>query len=327
MLRRFSYTGRLAGALVAAVGLSGCGLASGSPVADDVKPGSIGRGQPLKGADLTVTSKEFTEQIILGQIMALAFKAAGAEVLDRTAIQGSIGTREAVKSGAADANYEYTGTAWITYLGHTKPVADPYRQWVAVRDEDRGKGLTWLPPASMDNTYAFAANPANARKYKLETLSDVAALAKKDPDAVTLCLDGEFAVREDGLPGLEKKYGFSIPTQNLKKMDSGIVYNEVSSGRSCTLGEVFTTDGRIPELNLKVLEDDRKFFPNYNAAPVINTKTYRKHPVIAKILDPITKKLSTPVAQQLNAKVDVDGEDPHEVAKDWMIKEGFIKEG
>ena len=327
MLRRFSYTGRLAGALVAAVGLSGCGLASGSPVADDVKPGSIGRGQPLKGADLTVTSKEFTEQIILGQIMALAFKAAGAEVLDRTAIQGSIGTREAVKSGAADANYEYTGTAWITYLGHTKPVADPYRQWVAVRDEDRGKGLTWLPPASMDNTYAFAANPANARKYKLETLSDVAALAKKDPDAVTLCLDGEFAVREDGLPGLEKKYGFSIPTQNLKKMDSGIVYNEVSSGRSCTLGEVFTTDGRIPELNLKVLEDDRKFFPNYNAAPVINTKTYRKHPAIAKILDPITKKLSTPVAQQLNAKVDVDGEDPHEVAKDWMIKEGFIKEG
>ncbi|MCM2575801.1 glycine betaine ABC transporter substrate-binding protein [Streptomyces sp. MTZ3.1] len=313
--------------MVAAVGLAGCGLASGSPVADDVEPGSIGRGQPLKGADLTVTSKEFTEQIILGQIMALAFKAAGAEVLDRTAIQGSIGTREAVKSGAADANYEYTGTAWITYLGHTKPIADPYKQWVAVRDEDRGKGLTWLPPAPMDNTYAFAANQANAKKYRLETLSDVAALSKKDPDAVTLCLDGEFAVREDGLPGLEKKYGFSIPSQNLKKMDSGIVYNEVTSGRSCTLGEVFTTDGRIPELNLKVLEDDKKFFPNYNAAPVINSKTFRKYPVIAKILDPITKKLTTPVAQQLNAKVDVDGEDPHEVAKDWMVKEGFIREG
>ncbi|MFF3768447.1 glycine betaine ABC transporter substrate-binding protein [Streptomyces sp. NPDC001922] len=313
--------------LLAAATLSGCGLTSGSPLVDDVRPGSVGQGRPLEGARLTVTSKQFTEQIILGQMMGLAFKAAGAEVLDRTNIQGSIGAREAVKSGAADGMYEYTGTAWITYLGHTAPIVDPYRQWVTVRDEDRKNGITWLPPAPLDNTYALAANPANAKKYRLRTLSDVARLTKTDPGAATLCVESEFAVRDDGLPGLQKKYGFTIPPGNIKKMDSGIVYTQVSKGAACTLGEVFTTDGRIPELDLTVLEDNKHFFPNYNAAPEINTDAFRKHPEIADVLDPISKRLTTRVAQQLNAKVDVGGEDPHDVALDWLVQEGFIKEG
>ena len=91
--------------------------------------------------------------------MGLAFKAAGAEVLDRTSIQGSIGAREAVKSRATRTPmYEYTGTAWITYLGHTKPITDPLKQWEAVRDEDRKNGMTWLPPSTLNNTYALAMN-------------------------------------------------------------------------------------------------------------------------------------------------------------------------
>lgn len=91
--------------------LAGCGLTSGSPMVDDVRPGTVGKGRPLEGAKLTVTSKEFTEQLVLGAIMGIAFQAAGASVLDRTGIQGSIGAREAVKSGDADAMYEYTGTS------------------------------------------------------------------------------------------------------------------------------------------------------------------------------------------------------------------------
>lgn len=98
-----------------------CGLTSGSPMTDDVQPGSVGRGRPLEGADLTVTSKDFTENLILGAVMGIAFQAAGAEVLDRTGIQGSFGAREAVRSGDADAMYEYTGTAWITYQGNSTP--------------------------------------------------------------------------------------------------------------------------------------------------------------------------------------------------------------
>ncbi|WP_405671960.1 glycine betaine ABC transporter substrate-binding protein [Streptomyces sp. NBC_01530] len=311
----------LASAVVAA---SGCGLQSGSPMVDDVQPGSAGKGEPLKGAHLTVTSKEFTEQLVLGAMMGIAFQAAGADVLDRTGIQGSIGAREAVKSGDADGMYEYTGTAWITYLGNSKPIPDPEKQWQAVRDADLKNGLTWLPPSELNNTYALAMNQANFRKYGTKTLSDVVALLKKDPGAVTLCVESEFANRADGLPGMEKAYGMSVPAKNVTQMDTGIIYTQVKKG-SCTYGEVFTTDGRIKSMNLAVMKDDKKFFPNYNAAPEINTKTLKKWPAIAEVLAPVTKKLNNTVAQTLNAKVDVDGEDPHQVALDWMKQEGLVK--
>ncbi|WLW58591.1 glycine betaine ABC transporter substrate-binding protein [Streptomyces sp. YU58] len=293
---------------------------------DDVRPGSIGKGLPLKGADLTVTSKEFTEQLILGAIMGIAFEAAGADVLDRTGIQGSVGSREAVTSGEVDAGYEYTGTAWITYLGNSEPIADPQQQWQAVHDADLKNGVTWLPPSRLNNTYALAMNRANHRKYGTKTLSDVAALARKDPGAVTVCVESEFANRADGLPGMEKAYGMDLSAKNITQMDTGIIYTQTAKG-SCTYGEVFTTDGRITSMGLVVMADDKKFFPNYNVAPTIHTETLKKWPAIATVLDPITKKLNNSVARELNAKVDVDGEDPHQVALEWMKEEGFVREG
>lgn len=311
------------GALVA---VSGCGLTSGSPMVDDVQPGTLGQGQPLKGAHLTVTSKEFTEQLILGAMMGIAFEAAGAEVLDRTGIQGSIGAREAVKSGEATGMYEYTGTAWITYQGNSKPIPNPDAQWRAVRAADLRNGLTWLAPSALNNTYALAMNEANHKKYGTGTLSEVAALAKKDPGAVTLCVESEFANRADGLPGMEKTYGMSLPAKNITQMDTGIIYTQAAKG-SCTYGEVFTTDGRIKSMHLVVMADDKKFFPNYNAAPEINSKALKEHPAIAEVLAPLTRKLDNTVAQTLNAKVDVDGQDPHDVALDWMKREGLVKAG
>ncbi|MBQ0999418.1 glycine betaine ABC transporter substrate-binding protein [Streptomyces sp. RK62] len=306
------------------VAASACGLTSGSPMVDDVKPGSIGRGESLEGAKLTVTSKSFTEQLILGAIMGIAFQAAGAEVIDRTGIQGSIGSREAVVKGEADAGYEYTGTAWITYLGHSEPITDPHEQWEAVKKEDARNGVTWLPPSRLDNTYALAMNQANHRRYRTDTLSDVAELSRTDPSAVTLCVEVEFANRADGLRGMEKTYGMDVPSSNITQMDTGIIYTQTAKG-SCTYGEVFTTDGRIKSMNLVVMDDDKHFFPNYNAAPMIHTKTLRKWPAIPDVLNPITEKLDNTVAQTLNAKVDVDGEDPHQVALDWMKQEGFVK--
>ncbi|WP_327118092.1 glycine betaine ABC transporter substrate-binding protein [Streptomyces sp. NBC_01341] len=317
----------LASVAALALVLTGCGLKSGSPLVDEVVPGSVGKGQPLKGASLTVTSKNFSENIILGNIIGLIFKAAGAEVLDRTNLPGSISAREAVVKGEADALYDYTGTAWITYLGHAEPIVDPQKQWKAVRDEDIGNGVTWLPPATLDNTYALAISKKNNAKYHLKTLSDVAALAKKDPKAVTLCVENEFASRDDGLPGMQKKYGMKLPAANIQKMDAGIIYTQVNKSNSCLLGEVYTTDGRIKAMNLDVTQDDLQFFPNYNAAPAVHTATLDKYPEIAGMLAPVTRKLTTELAQELNSKVDVDGEDPHEVAKDWLLKEGFIKEG
>ncbi|MYW66105.1 glycine/betaine ABC transporter substrate-binding protein [Streptomyces sp. SID8379] len=311
---------------LALLAVGGCGLTSGSPMVDDVSPGSIGKGEPLKGADLVVTSKEFTEQLVLGAIMGIAFQAAGADVIDRTGIQGSVGAREAIRSGDADAMYEYTGTAWITYLGNSEPISDPRQQWQAVKDADAKNGITWLPPAPLNNTYALAMNEANFKKYGTKTLSEVAALSKSDPKAVTVCVESEFANRADGLRGMEKAYGMDIPASNVTQMDSGIIYTQVKKG-SCTFGEVYTTDGRIRSMNLHVMEDDKKFFPNYNAAPEVNSKSFEKYPAMADVLNPISKKLTNTVAQELNAKVDVDGEDPHQVALDWMVDQGFVKEG
>ena len=321
---RRTYRAAAAAGLAGAL-LAGCGLTSGSPLVDEVQPGTIGRNEPLDGAKLTVTSKEFTEQLILGAMIGIAFKAAGAEVLDRTGIQGSIGAREAIKNGDADAMYEYTGTAWITYLGNSDPITNPQAQWQAVHNADLKNGVTWLPQSALNNTYALAMNEANFKKYGTKTLSDVAALAKKNPKAVTLCVESEFANRADGLPGMEKAYGMKIPTANVTQMDTGIIYTQAAKG-TCTFGEVFTTDGRIRAMHLRVMADDKHFFPNYNAAPAINTKSLKKYPAMAKVLDPITKKLNNTVAQELNAKVDVDGQDPHDVAKDWLVKEGFVKD-
>lgn len=306
---------------------AGCGLKSGSPMVDDVSPGSVGRGEPLKGATLTVTSKNFSENIILGQMTGLVFKAAGAEVIDRTNLPGSISAREAIINGDADAQWDYTGTGWITFLGHADPIVDPQEQYEAVRDEDRGNGVVWLPPAQLDNTYALAISKKNNATYRLKSLSDVAELARTNPSAVTICVENEFASRDDGLPGMEKRYGMRIPAANIQKMDAGIIYTQVSESDSCLLGEVFTTDGRIEAMDLDVLEDDKYFFPNYNASPVIHLATFEKYPVIAQLLAPLAKKLTTEVARTLNAKVDVEGEDPHKVAKEWLVAEGFIEEG
>ncbi|WP_372503087.1 glycine betaine ABC transporter substrate-binding protein [Streptomyces rhizoryzae] len=324
---RIPAAGLLPAALAAAALLGGCGLVSGSPMADDVRPGTVGRGLPLKGAQLTVTSKEFTENIILGQIMGLVFEAAGATVVDKTAIQGSIGAREAVRSGTADGMYEYTGTGWITYLGHTRPIPDPGAQWAAVRDADRRNGIAWLPQSRLNNTYALALNAANARKYRVRTLSDAAALLRRDPGAVTVCAESEFTTRNDGLPGMTKAYGMDLPAGNVRRMTGGVVYTETAKGTSCTFGEVFTTDGRIAAMGLTVLKDDRHFFPNYNAAPELNAAALRAHPQIARLLAPVTAALDNTVARTLNAEVDVAGRDPHQVAKEWLLKEGFVTEG
>lgn len=320
----------VAGLLVlgaALTGLSGCGLKSGSPMVDDVVPGSVGRGRPLQGASLTITSKNFSENIILGHMIGLIFKAAGAEVLDRTNLPGSVSGREAIVRGDADAIYEYTGTAWITYLGNAEPITDPQAQWRAVREADVKHGVAWLPQSTLNNTYALAISKKNNARYGLKTLSDVAALARKDPSAVTVCVENEFASRDDGLPGMEKEYGMKLPAAGIRKMDAGIIYTQVSQSDSCLLGEVYTTDGRIKAMDLTVLADDRRFFPNYNAAPALHAETYERYPAIAGLLNPLSARLTTAVAQDLNAKVDVEGRDPHEVAKEWLIEQGFIREG
>ena len=309
---------------VASVAVSGCTVSKTS-VGDSVKSGSIQKVDALKGAKLKVGSKDFDEQLILGQVAMVALEAAGAAPVDKTNIQGSNNTRLALTGGAVDLYWEYTGTAWISYLKKTEPVKDPQKQYDAVVTADAAKGVTWWDRAPANNTYALAQTQATLAKYGVKTLSDYAALAKKNPAAASMCLESEFQSRDDGFPGVKKTYGFTLPGASEHLLDTAVVYTELSKGGTCNFGEVFTTDGRVASLKLNVIQDDKKFFPNYNPALSLRSDVAKKYPGLESLFKPIADKLTTDTLLALNKEVSVDGKKPRTVAEDWMRSEGFIK--
>lgn len=322
MTRPISRTLRLAaGTALLALAVTGCGLDGGG----SVDKGELAEGAKLDGATLTVGGKEFTEQQVLCHITILALKSAGAEVTEKCGISGSNTVRKALESGSIDVYWEYTGTAWISYLKETKPLTDSKEQYDAVAKADKEKNkIAWLDPAPFNNTYAIAVNRKSADELAVKTISDYAELVKSDPEKASLCVASEFVGRDDGLPGLQKAYGFSVAKANLKELEAGAIYSGIDKGDPCTFGEVFVTDGRIKALDLVVLEDDKKFFPVYNPAPTLPTKVLDEHPDIAKVLNPIAAALDNATMQRLNAKVDADGESAERVAEDWLKSKKFI---
>lgn len=315
-------TSLVAGAAVLSISLGACGTGgSDGGGGGDVKAGSVDA-KALDGVSLAVGSKEFDEQLLLGQLTIQMLQAAGAKVTDKTNIQGSTATRNALVSGSTDVYWDYTGTGWITYLKNAKPIQDEQKQFEAVKKEDLAKNkLVWGAPAPFNNTYAFATTEKFAAENNLKTTSDMAAYIKKNPSAVT-CVESEFAGRPDGFPGMRKTYG--ITSGATKTLGTGVIYTQTANG-TCTFGEVFTTDGRIVGLKLRVLEDDKKFFPLYNGAVVLREETDKKNPNILKVLKPLSDKLTTQTMAELNAKVSSDGMKPAKVATDFLKKEGFIK--
>ncbi|MEX5296174.1 glycine betaine ABC transporter substrate-binding protein [Kocuria sp. CPCC 205268] len=306
--------------------LTGCGLEPSTAYVPAADPGSI---EPVEGAEDTevrVTSKNFTEQLILGKIAVLAMQAAGFETEDITNVPGSQPVRELMLSGDADLTFEYTGTAWLTYMGNETGIPDQQEQWEAVREADLENGLTWGQPAALNNTYALAVRSEYAEANDLETISDIASLPVAER---TFCVESEFNSRSDGLTPLLAHYGLDrgseVPEDNIGIYDTGAIYSATDDGE-CNFGEVFSTDGRIPALDLTVLEDDRQFFPAYNAAPVYNTELLEEFPRVEEIMEPISAALTDDVMQELNRQVDVEGRDPADVAYEWMLSEGFIVE-
>ncbi|GGB18656.1 glycine/betaine ABC transporter substrate-binding protein [Flexivirga endophytica] len=320
--------GTIAGAAAVAMTTTGClGLGTaGGYVPSAQLAGQLAKTKSMDGAAISIGSKNFTENILLGKMAIILLKSAGAKVTDLTNIPGSASARQAMLDGQIDGMWEYTGTGWITYLGHEKPIPNEHRQYVAVRDEDLKKNhLAWLPPAPMNNTYSFAVTKKVQQKFHITKLSQLSKVPKAER---TFCVESELINRPDGLKGMLKKYdvplGSGVPRKNLRTYQTGAIYDATAHGK-CNFGEVFTTDGRIIALHLKVLEDDRSFFPKYNVSMVLQDKTLKKYPQLAKLFAPVSKKLTNDTLQKLNAKVDVDGEEPADVAYDWLKKEGFVK--
>jgi osmoprotectant transport system substrate-binding protein len=316
---------RLLGLVVTLLVVAGCDGAGGSG-GGNVGGSDAGEQVSLSGAELTVGSKEFTEQLILGQITLQALEAAGATVEDQIGLAGTVAARKALESGEIDMYWEYTGTGWITHLGHTDPIPDRQEQFEAVAKEDLQKNdIKWLdPPAPANNTYAIAVRSEAYEDLGVEKLSDFKQLIEENPEEATICVGTEFSTRDDGLPGLEKAYGFRFPTENVVKIDEGQIYQETDKGERCNFGEVFQTDGRIANLDLELVEDDKNFFPIYNPALNVSKETIEEYPQIEKLFAPISEKLTTKELQKLNAKVDVEGQLEDQVAEEWLSEHGFI---
>lgn len=314
--------------LLAAISLlAGCGLVSSSGTFHDARlPG----GQlPLEGAKLVVTSKSFTEGVLLGKITATYLAAAGAQVTDLTGAPGSASSRQAQLGGDADILWEYTGTGWVNYHNQTETISDPQELWQRVHDiEKRDYDLEWMPPANFNDTYAFGASTPTAERLGVKSLSEVAALPVGDR---TFCVDDEFFSRSDGFIPILQKYGIpyndpgGVPAGNVTRMDAGVVYTATAKSAPCNFGMIYTTDGRVKNLNLVVLDDDRKFFLPYSGTAVVRGEIIDRYPQLAPLLATISERLTDDLMQELNGRVDIDGEDPAEVAYDWLKSENLVE--
>ncbi|MBW0274094.1 glycine/betaine ABC transporter substrate-binding protein [Nocardia sp. MH4] len=315
-------------ALVATLALlGGCGLVSSSGTFHDASlPGGE---RPLDGAAIVVTSKSFTEGVLLGKITATYLAAAGASVTDLTGAPGSASSRQAQLNGDADVLWEYTGTGWVNYHNQTETIADPQELWQRVHDiEKRDYDLEWLAPANFNDTYAFAASAPTAQRLGVRSLSDVAALPVAER---TFCVDDEFFSRSDGFLPMLQKYGIpyndpnGVPSGNVTRMDAGVVYTATAKSQPCNFGMVYTTDGRVKNLNLTVLDDDKKFFLPYSGTAVVRGVVIENHPELRALLGTVSERLTDELMQELNGRVDIDGEDPADVAYDWLKSERLIE--
>lgn len=305
---------------VAAVTLvAGCGgLEAGGPAAAG---GGLADTISLEGQSYTLGGKDFDEQLILCQIGVAALESVQATVTDRCNTGGTQATRDALLAGDLDMYFEYNGTAWITFLGETMPVADEQEQYEVVKERDLAENqIQWVGRSPFNNTYAFAVDEAKAEELGLRTLSDMAAYINSGGPGTT-CIETEYSSRDDGLPGLQQSYGFQVTP---KILQTGVIYQSTAAGGECLFGLVFTTDGRIPQLNLRVLEDDKKFHPNYNVSATIRSEAYDRDPAIAQVFEPILAALDDETMAALNLKVSGDGLAPREVARTWLAEEGFI---
>ncbi|HET9668485.1 MAG TPA: glycine betaine ABC transporter substrate-binding protein [Casimicrobiaceae bacterium] len=269
---------------------------------------------------IVVGGKNFTEQQIMSQMTAQLLKAKGFNV-DVKAGMGSAVVRQAQESGQIDVYWEYTGTSLITYnkIKDRMSAPDTYKK---VKELDAAKGLVWLNPSKANNTYGLAMNEADAKKLGIASISDLAAKIKGGTK-LTFASNAEFYARPDGLKPMEEAYGFEFPRDDVKRMDTGLVYQALKE-HQVDVGLVFATDGRIPAFHFVMLKDDRNFFPNYALTPVVRKQVLDANPKLADLLNALSAKLDDATMARLNASVDVDKKTVEDVAQGFLKEQGLI---
>jgi osmoprotectant transport system substrate-binding protein len=274
---------------------------------------SCGGGNALK-----VGSKNFTEELILGELYAQTLEHGNVAVTRKLNLGTTDIAMAALKRTEIDLYPEYTGTALLNVL-HQPPESDPKHAYETVRGAYAKQfGLTWLAPSPFDDTQALATTQAVAGRYAIGKLSDLAAKANE----LRLGAVPEFLTRADGLPGLRKRYGgFSF--KQTKIIDNGLKYQALEHG-DVDVVIAFSTEGQLKADSLVVMEDDRHFFPAYNVAPVVRTAALGAQPAIATLLDKLAPLLTNDVMQNMNLQVDgPQKREPADVARDFLKSSGL----
>jgi osmoprotectant transport system substrate-binding protein len=260
-----------------------------------------------------------TEQAILGCMAALILERKLGLKVQRVANLGGTGiAQQALMSGAIDILPDYTG-AWLANVLKLPPISDPKKAYEIVRDNCEAKyKLTWVAPTRFNNTYALALKSARARQYNIKTISDLKQAAAK----TTLGSTVEFAARPlDGYAGMVRCYGFKFGS--LKPMDVGLMYTAIANGAVDVI-VAYATDARVAKLELTLLDDDKLFFPAYNAAFIVRDNLLQRHAELKSAIEAVTATLDAATQIRLNGRADIDGIDCDQVAETYLRDKKFI---
>ena len=281
-------------------------------------------------AAVRVGSKIDTEGKMLGNVIVLALEANGIKVDNRVATGNTKVVRTALLAGEIDIYPEYTGNGAFM-LGEEGNTA-----WRGLRsgfelvkkmDFERNK-LVWLEPANANNTWAIAVRKDIATAHQLHTLEDLAKFAA-GPGPLKLAASAEFMERADAMPAFTAAYGLKLRPEQTLILAGGDTAATIRAAAENTSGVnaamAYGTDGPVAALGLVIMQDPKGAQPVYAPAPVIRDEVLKRHPHIAKLLEPIFRSMKTETLQRLNAQIQLEGLDARKVAGDYLRSKGFIK--
>jgi osmoprotectant transport system permease protein len=266
---------------------------------------------------VVVASKPFGESYVLAEMFAQVLEARGIRVDRRPGLGATEIAFGALRTGAIDVYPEYTGTG-LTAILHERPKGDARAVFGRVSREFAARwGVRWLPPIGFENTYAIAVRRETARKYGLRNLTD---LARASPE-LTAGFTPDFIGRPDGLPGLAHAYG--LRPREVRSLVQAVKYRALAEG-AVDVVDGYSTDGLLAKYDLVVLEDDKGFFPPYEAAPLVSARLWRDSPAAVAALAQLGGRIDVAMMRELNRRVEVDGQPVAAVARDALREMGLL---
>jgi osmoprotectant transport system substrate-binding protein len=279
------------------------------------------------GPTIAVGSKNFTEQYILGNMYAEALENAGFNVERNLNLGSEQIADRALQNGEIDLYPEYTGTSLVAILDYGEErlaqLKSPQATYEAAKElyAERDPANTMLQPADFNNTYGIFVRSEIAEEQNLQTLAD---LAEASPE-LTFISYSEFQNRSDGYPNLQDNYPAFDFQDIVIANQLGLRYQGITGGEEGDVGVGFTTDGQLASDELTVMEDPKNIWPFYNPAPVVRTDTLEENPEMKEVLNEVTASLDVETMRELNGQVDLEQEDPEDVAREHLEEEGIIE--